>query len=181
MGIHRAQYALAMIALIAQVTSGIEGRTKLQKMVYLVNLSGWNCINDFKFHHYGPFSGTLAKELEGMKNNEWIRETARSTGNDRTLYMYRIPPRRRNIVNGIIARIHDQNLVRRTSGLVKQLDQFSSDELEIMSSLVYVRDSQPQLDDSSLVQIVQELKPRFTIDQIRRGLRVFNILRPLRA
>ena len=166
---------LALIALTLQTAGRIDGRTKLQKITYLTNLY-WKCFPDYRYHNFGPFSDTLVNELEQMRDIGWIREDVIPTYNDRTLYAYSIPHGKQGVNNSLIARANDSSLVSRTSSLVKELDKFSSDDLEIMATLVFLRNNDKQLNDSSLVELTHELKPRFDLSRIEKGLRIFKIL-----
>ncbi len=78
---------LALISLVLQAAGRIIGRTKLQKIVYLANSIGWKAI-DFKYHNYGPFSDSLAAELDNMKNYGWIEEREIPTSKDRVVHEY---------------------------------------------------------------------------------------------
>lgn len=171
---------LALISLILQTTKGVAGRTRLQKITYLVNLIGWNSLNDFKFHDYGTYSETLVKEVEGMVDNEWIEESAFPTPAGNTMFSYRIPRNRRSVTNSLISRVRDvdERLVTRTIGLTRQLDDFSKEDLEIMSTLAFLRKTKPHLNNDQLVELANQLKPHFNVEEFRRGLRIFNILRP---
>ncbi len=172
---------LALIALALQTAGRVEGRTKMQKMMYLANLLGWKAI-DFKYHNYGPYSDTLASELESMRNYGWIQERQVGTSKDRTLHEYSFFPKQRQIGLSLVGKIREagpesQKLVSRTQGLFKQLSAFSSDELEIMSTLMFLRTENASMSDGELVNEVHELKPQFGKEQITEGLRVFKIMR----
>jgi hypothetical protein len=47
-----------------------------------------------------------------------------------------------------------------------------------MSTLVYLRKAKPNLDDDNLVDWAHLLKPQFEIEETKKGLRIFNILKP---
>ena len=171
---------LALISLILQTTKGVAGRTRLQKITYLVNLIGWNSKLNFKFHDYGTYSETLVKEVVGMVNNDWIEESASGTPTGNTMFNYHIPRNRQSITNSIISRVRDvdEHLVTRTIGLTRQLNEFSREDLEIMSTLAFLRNTKSHLNDDQLVELANQLKPHFDVEAFRGGLRIFNILRP---
>jgi uncharacterized protein YwgA len=160
---------LGLIAQMLEVAKQIDGRTKFQKMAYFVNLYNWNCITDFKFHYYGPFSRELNDDLERMRGNGWIEEKGEMTNAGNTIYKYKIPYARMNLANALISRVEDPGLVKKSVPLIKQLDEFSSDELEIMSSLIYLRRSNPKATKQDLVKMTSELKPRFDISDIQNA------------
>jgi uncharacterized protein YwgA len=66
----------------------IEGRTRLQKLVFLLdnkNTFGF----DFMKSNYGPFSGRLSDLLDNMKRDGWIKEEA-TFENEKKKYIYEI-------------------------------------------------------------------------------------------
>ncbi len=93
---------------------------------------------------------------------------------------YRIPRNRRSVTNSLISRVRDvdERLVTRTIGLTRQLDDFSKEDLEIMSTLAFLRKTKPHLNNDQLVELANQLKPHFDVEEFRRGLRIFNVLRP---
>src|SRR5207245_5401502 len=114
----------------------IEGRTKFQKMAYLANLVGWSAL-DFRYHNYGPYSETLAVELEGMRNNGWIREEEVPTALGK-LYNYSFDTSAKKIRQTFVGKLLEieptaEKMVKRTRGLMNDLSKFSSEELEIMA------------------------------------------------
>jgi len=64
------------IKFILQAADGeIVGRTRLQKIAYLLNLSGYDTPFEFEYKHYGPFSRDVAQatsfaELAGVLSEE---------------------------------------------------------------------------------------------------------------
>jgi len=158
--------------------AGITGRTKLQKILYLANLSGWNVISDYQYHHYGPYSEMISMIVEDMRNNGWVKETPYGTDKN-VVYKYFLEKEgiKRELA---LAGKQDSRLVKRTESLVKELNKFSSDDLEIMSTLVFIREEDKSLSDEQLVKTVAQLKPRFDIQQVKENLKIFKILRNFR-
>ncbi len=149
-------------------------------MAYLANLVGWSAL-DFKYHNYGPYSETLTLELENMRNNGWVREQEVSTLSDRTLYDYSFERSAGGIKYTFVNKLLDidagaKKMVDRTRGLVKQLSKFSSNDLEIMATLVFESQKDSSLNDDQLAKKVHELKPKFSLPQIKKGLRIFKIM-----
>ncbi len=172
---------LALIALALQSAGHIEGRTKMQKIIYFANLLGWKAM-DFKYHNYGPYSETLSEELENMRNNGWIEERPTETIRERVLYRYYSSPKTRRIGASLISKIEDmdpkaEKLVSKTRGLVKHLNDFSSDDLEMMSTLMFLKLEEPSLSDDQLINRTHDLKPQFSKEHISRSRRIFNIMR----
>ena len=164
-----------LIALMVQEFGIVEGRTRMQKLVYLANLIGWNCLQDFRFHHFGPFSDSLTEAIGEMRNLGWVHEMARPTTGGNVAYEYSVEGGRESMVNSLVSRVDDQILVTKTQGLFHQLENFSSDQLELMASLVFLRTTEHLLGEE-LISRTHELKPRFTVDEVRDGLRIFGIM-----
>ena len=70
-----AQQIDGLIAAVVQVAGGrIVGRVRLQKVFYLLERLGLNGGIDFEYHHYGPYSATLAEALEDAKAFHLVEE-----------------------------------------------------------------------------------------------------------
>ena len=53
------------IASLVRAAGGeIVGKIRLQKMVYLLDQMGLNSGYPFEYHHYGPYSESLAQQVE---------------------------------------------------------------------------------------------------------------------
>lgn len=166
------RFALLLLALESQEV--VAGRTKLQKMLYLANECGWNAIRDYVFYEYGPYSEWLSLELENLKNIELVNE-ATKTREERTLYLYSLTQKGRSMLEAILKELNEPKLVEKTRGLLEQLTRYTSDELEIMASLLYIsRDK--DLDEEGIVKTTLRLKPRFKEEQIRKHLDVFSLI-----
>lgn len=65
--------------LIRDAGGEIVGRTRLQKVAYLLELAGLGVGFDFDYHHYGPYSEELADAVRVAKAFELISEEERQT------------------------------------------------------------------------------------------------------
>lgn len=174
---------ITQMALISAIMTGsqrIVGRTKIQKIAYLVNICGWNVFTDFEYHYYGPYSETLSSELVSLVENKWVRERQEITEQGNSLYIYSLDRDNTNRLETLIerARRQDELVVEKTLGLIGQLEDLSSDDLEIMATLVFIRRDEGIDNDDKLVQRVVELKDKFSEDRIRSNLKIFKILKP---
>lgn len=165
----------ALILLVLQAAGKLTGRTKLQKILYLSNLCKWNVIPDYKYHNYGPFSEMVNMEIENMQNNGWVNESPFTTTNGNTSYSYRLSRAGNEIANSLVSRFEDE-IVKSTIELVESLNGLTTDDLEIMATLVYLKEENKNLSNPELVKEVFRLKPRFKEKQIKDGLRVFKML-----
>lgn len=69
---------------LLKIAGQIDGRIKLQKITYILKNNGVNFEEDFKYHHYGPYSGDLQLKLEELIDNNVITE------NGSNPYLYKL-------------------------------------------------------------------------------------------
>ncbi len=165
---------LGLISLVLQTEKGMEGRKRLQKMMYFLNELGWNAFNDYKFHYYGTYSESLAQEMQLMVSNGWLRETSKGD-----IYYYNISYDRQNYFNSLVGKVRGMNesLFKRSVELIKQLGDYSTDMLEVTSTLVYLRKAKPGLGDEDLIRLAKDLKPQFDEDKFKKGLKILPVLK----
>jgi uncharacterized protein YwgA len=171
---------MARTALILSSLRAVEpfqGRTRAQKILYLANICGWNVIDDYRYYNYGPYSDEVATELDNSHTNGWVEERAFQTHDENIAYSYVLTKPGRRVADNLAARLDDPKFVQRTQNLVRELHKFSSEDLEIMATLVFLRKNEQLPSDDDLVERVAELKPRYDMERIRQNLRVFNIIR----
>lgn len=53
----------------------IEGRKKLQKVIYLLKLNNIQFEMEFKYHHYGPYSAGLQSEINYLVMHDLLNES----------------------------------------------------------------------------------------------------------
>jgi uncharacterized protein YwgA len=145
--------------------------------LYLTNLCGWNCIKDYRYYNYGPYSDSLSTDLETFKRNGWIHEETFGTDDGKQGHTYYITRQGQKIADSLAAKIENPALIRRTMDLVEALNSYSSDDLEIMSTLVFLNRSEPGLSENDLITRVVELKPRFEEKQVAEDRKIFRILK----
>jgi hypothetical protein len=69
-----------------------------------------------------------------------------------------------------------EKLVSKTGSLVKHLNQFTSNELEIMATLMYLRMKNPSISEDDAVKLTCQLKPKFSQEEVSKGRRIFKIM-----
>ena len=164
-------------ALITKLASSLQstpntqfGKTALQKMVYLFQeIYKINCGYNFELYTYGPFTSQLLHDLdvtEHMGGVEVCRVDASNGG-------YKIVPGKKADV--IIKKgenfLNDPEVKTKFSQLIANFGNFRAAGLELRSTIVYVahdlhgRGFQP--DTEAIVQMVEEIKPKFSSDEIR--------------
>lgn len=69
------------LARIIVEAGGIDGRTKMQKIVYLLSLMGYELnIDDYIIRQYGPYSRTVACAVDALQASGIIEEHATEQG-----------------------------------------------------------------------------------------------------
>lgn len=63
----------------------VEGRKKLQKVIYLLKLDNVPFEMEYKYHHYGPYSAELQSEINHLVMHGLIEESHKSE-----MYIYEI-------------------------------------------------------------------------------------------
>ncbi|MEM1971198.1 MAG: hypothetical protein QXK74_07320 [Candidatus Nitrosocaldaceae archaeon] len=92
-----------LILFILHTNKGvIEGRTTLQKLIYLANIKvGDKLINRPKFipHYYGPYSYEVALTLDQLVNLNFIDEYIKRTDGNNIGYIYKLSEDGKAIIN----------------------------------------------------------------------------------
>jgi uncharacterized protein YwgA len=52
----------------------IQGRTKFQKIVYILKIKGANFNERFSYHYYGPYSSDLQLEIEELVDRQILNQ-----------------------------------------------------------------------------------------------------------
>lgn len=89
----------ALILALLHSSAGIEGRTRLQKMIYLLRNSFDVPFSfGFRMYFYGPYSESLAEAIQVLKAVELIEEEKVKISKDIVQYNYRINDAARDFV-----------------------------------------------------------------------------------
>lgn len=78
-----------IVASIVHTAGGeLVGRTRLQKMAYLMKVAGWECEFPFRYYHYGPYSEELAEAANNAILMKLLKEKTCYTpgGNPYSVY-----------------------------------------------------------------------------------------------
>lgn len=163
-----------LFSLILRATGILTSRTKLQKIAYLLDRVGWNVLKDYRYHYYGPYSDQITLEIENFRSRGWLNEEIHGSG-ERAVYSYALTRTGERIADALAARIGDPRFIQRSMGIVRALNAFSIRDLELMATLVFLYEEH-SFRDEHLVRTVMELKPHFNEDEVRGGMRIFNML-----
>ncbi|SHF52079.1 hypothetical protein SAMN02746089_02079 [Caldanaerobius fijiensis DSM 17918] len=113
---------------LLSIAGEIDGRKKLQKIVYILKSLGANFMEDFYFHYYGPYSDTLTVELEELKLMNIIEEK-KDDGGLFPKYTYRL-----KIKNDVI-----KDNLKDYSNLINILNEQNARFLELVATIIYFK------------------------------------------
>jgi uncharacterized protein YwgA len=130
---------LSAITEVIRTMSTVYGRGRIQKTAYFLKRLGMAELDgvDFFYHHYGPFSWTVADSLVDGVRCDALREEAKPLVDDRQAYAYRladdahekvddVSPTSRVLVERLVARVRDEHW--RTLELASTIDFFERRE-----------------------------------------------------
>lgn len=112
----------------------IEGRKKIQKIVHILKEYGQPFSYRYGFHFHGPFSAELKAEIDLLVSEKLVVEEESSTGSaSYRQYIYSSTPFLEDILK-------DLNKLEEPiwSGLARTLNDKSPQELEAISTLIYL-------------------------------------------
>lgn len=152
------------IALVVDACSGrIDGRKKLQKMIYIAKVLGYPFKEDYTLYFYGPYSEELAGELQRMKELNILHERELDS-----FYIITLTENGKEFLDYFQSNIErdiETEKFDRMKILFKKLNFYTSGDLEIIATLFYFY--QIGYDDfDELQKAVKRVKPRFSSSQI---------------
>lgn len=154
----------------------IKGRTRIQKVLYLTDKIGWNAIRDYYFYQYGPYSEGLKRELDLLVGHGLIDENEEELDNGNTLYEYKLTKNGLKYLQAID--FGPSDLVKKSEEFFEKIKRYSTDDLEIMTSLYHLKNSDPEITtDEKLIQFVKLYKPWFDESKIQKNLVVFDLMK----
>jgi len=103
----------------------IKGRTKFQKIVYILKQKGIDFDEKFKYHFYGPYSPDLQLELEELIDRKLIVE------NSSNPFIYKLN-------NKIKNEIEKDNTISEYANLITFLNKQDYKLLELVSTIYFI-------------------------------------------
>jgi len=122
---------------------GVQGRKKLQKLVYIAKLQGAPIEDEFFFHYYGPYSSGLASRVDQLVEAKLLDETARPLAVARGAeYIYRQTDAARTFLKKVRVSVPPrfQEAMERGISRAAELKDREVFQLELASTLLYWRD-----------------------------------------
>ncbi|MBU7016503.1 MAG: hypothetical protein HXS44_03265 [Theionarchaea archaeon] len=163
----------AKIALAVDTCKGkIDGRKKLQKMIYIAKILGYPFRENYTLYWYGPYSHQLAAELKRMGELDIIFESKPDSS-----YIIELTESGKIFLNNFRPMITEEMGSERLSemiGLFEKLDRHNSFRLELLATLFYFYEVEHR-DFDTLKEVVKIIKPKFIDKDIREMARFMQI------
>ena len=146
------------VAILIHVCGQVEGRKKLQKMVYILQAKGYPFREQFSYHHYGPYSSQLKREIDLLvrEDSEVVSEDADQTG-PYSAFKYSAGNKMESFL-----KIGGATSEPEWASLAKELNKKCAQELEAISTVLFLRDR--GFADKRLEDRFRQLKPDLASD-----------------
>jgi len=142
---------------------GIDGRKKLQKMIYIAKVLEYPLREDFTLYLYGPYSEELAGELQRMKELDLLDERSLDSS-----YIIKLTENGKEFLDYFQTDIEGDigtEKLNKMKILFKELSRYDPWELEIIATLFYFYQTGYN-DFDELQDAVRKAKPKFSSKQI---------------
>ena len=160
---------MGLVCLAVQNSGEDVGRTKLQKMGYFADrYMGWD-VGDYSLHYYGPFSRNLITTLKAVRE-ELVDETRLESG----LYQYGLTPAGTKFLDEFVGQARDGERMLLTRELFAELSAWSRDDLELASTIDYVKNKISGASDEDVLDKVGIIKENFNAGQIRAAYELWS-------
>lgn len=147
----------------------INGRKKLQKMIYIAKQLSFPFDEKFQFHFYGPYSEELTVRVEELVNMGFLEETVQKRGNY-SQYQYRLTEAGENFLQTL-------NLTTppHLEKCLQDLNERSPRFLELVSTILFFQD----LGKTEVIEKVRTVKARqnYTDEEIEAAYRYIDSLK----
>jgi uncharacterized protein YwgA len=137
--------ALDNILALVNLAGQIEGRTRFQKMVYILKCKGVAFPEKFKYHYYGPFSVDLQLEIDDLVSRNLLREDLNP--DPIPTYTYSIEQK------------SNTNELKTYEALIKTLNDTNRKVLELTSTIFFLRNQEKITDKEVIIKKLNFLKP----------------------
>lgn len=167
----------AIVCKVIDACGTLSGRKKFHKIMYICKESNYPIHETFKWANYGVYSSELSGEIEALQNSGFVNE-AQSENSSYTTYDYTLPDEGKIFLDKMkedLLQNYDEDLFDKFLELVKRLNQFSSSDLELFSSIIFLsKDGEEQ---EELIPFLEYLKPQYSRDKIMKGIDVVGELK----
>lgn len=119
------EQAYQQLAELISMAGGIDGRKKLQKIVFILKNKGAPFQEKFSYHYFGPYSAELQLEIDDMATRGIIQEIQSGPG-----YRYTVGPNALDI---------EDCTLQSYSDLVARLNSLPPTILELLATFYYLQ------------------------------------------
>jgi len=153
------------------------GKTRLQKIVFLVQVEAKLDLYDFKKHYYGPFSRDLDIDVVSHPELIEVKTQLSFTHPDRLYYIYKLTDKGRFLREELESQF-ERRIVYKVRDLVNHLNKLSHEELVNKVYTEYIPISDVKLDDlrSDLGNFMTNVRRVFTEYHNRQSLFMLSVL-----
>lgn len=160
----------AKIIRLIEVAGEVNGRKKLQKMVYIAKQMQMDFSERFEFHMYGPYSEELTLRVEELCNLGLIDEQMESKGAIQ-LYRYVLNEAGRDFL-----RFHEVDFGAGEK-LISRMNEENSRFLELVSTILYFNNLPYEEMKTKIFTL--KSKQRYTEEEVQKGIAFVDELRRL--
>lgn len=139
----------------------VEGRKRLQKMIYILKKCGFPFSERYHFHFYGPYSEELTLRVEELNNLGLLREE-KEKKSGYWLYRYTLTEEGKNFLQHYHLDMPDMQ------PYIQRLNEKSSRFLELVSTMLYF----DGLAENEIVNKVRNVKSKqnYTDEEIEEAM-----------
>lgn len=150
-----------VIASVVALNGGkLVGKTRLQKVVFLLDHCGLKSGFEFDYHNFGPFSAELAEAADFARAEGRVRVRERPGFHEVPYSEFTTSEKAPKRVGGLDSKTVQLHL--------QKMEQFSAVELELAATIAYLKDfgvTTKQVD-----QVVEKLKPlKATAERLKKA------------
>lgn len=157
---------LSLLRLIQIAGGTIDGRKKLQKIVYLVQQRGGPFFETFQYYLYGPFSEQLANEVEEMKSFGLVHEVEVNAVMGQSKYKYSLSEAGKDLLaaSGIDDRFQF------FEDLIRELAKKDARQLELLATVLFLL--KLKYSEEDIQKTIKRLKSSqgYTSDEISESI-----------
>ncbi|MEA1906162.1 MAG: hypothetical protein U9N12_04290 [Euryarchaeota archaeon] len=160
----------AIVCKVIDACGTLSGRKKFHKIMYICKESNYPIHETFKWATYGVYSSELSGEIESLQSSGFVNEI-QSKNSSYTTYDYTISDDGKVFLDKMkedLLQNCDGELSDRFLSLVKRLNQCSSRDLELFSSIMFLSKDDEEQED--LISFLEYLKPKYLRNEIVEGI-----------
>ena len=149
---------LYKIGMVVQIAGSVDGRKRFQKSIHILKTIGFDFDEQYRWGNYGPYSLTLASEIQTMKEANYLRED-RQPGSE--MYVYRLTEEGKAFLEHNSVKSEQESFDRAVLVLSKK----EVEKLELLSTCLFIWRSEDTAD--SMVKLVKYLKTKYSLEEIQ--------------